>query len=88
MEEFDLFKVKVINQYFLISGKGSNSHQMSSIDASHDKIGPAVLAAPSSKSVKSWKKENESLHVGLFYVPHTQKFFQNQIHLAIISDVQ
>ena len=38
---------------FFISRKGSDSHQTASIDILRVKIGSAVLAAPSSKSVKS-----------------------------------
>ena len=38
---------------FFISRKGSDSHQTASIDVLRVKIGSAVLAAPSSKSVKS-----------------------------------
>ena len=53
MAEFDLFKVKVIDRpIFFISRKGSDSRQTASIDISRVKIGSAVLAAPSSKSVK------------------------------------
>ena len=39
---------------FSISRKGSDSHQTASIDILRVKIGSAVLAAPSSKSVKSF----------------------------------
>ena len=53
MADFDLFKVKVIEPIFFISRKGSDSHQTASIDILRVKIGSAVLAAPSSKSVKS-----------------------------------
>ena len=53
MADFDLFKVKVIDRYFLFLEKGSDSHQTASIDISRVKIGSAVLAAPSSKCVKS-----------------------------------
>ena len=38
---------------FFVSRKGSDSHQTASIDILRVKIGSAVLAAPSSKSVKS-----------------------------------
>ena len=41
---------------FFISRKGSDSHQTASNDVFRVKIGSAVLAAPSSKSVKSLKK--------------------------------
>ena len=56
MADFDLFKVKVIDRYFFIPRKGSDSHQTASIDILRVKIGLAVLAAPSSKSVRSLKK--------------------------------
>ena len=56
MADFDLFKVKVIDRYFSFLGNGSNSHQTGSIDILRVKIGSAVLAAPSSKCVKSLKK--------------------------------
>ena len=39
--------------------KGSDSHQTASIDILRVKIGSAVWAAPSSKSVKSWKKKKK-----------------------------
>ena len=42
---------------FFISKKGSDSHQTASNDVLRVKIGWAVLAAPSSKSVKSFKKK-------------------------------
>ena len=42
---------------FFISRKGSDSRQTASIDISRVKIGSAVLAAPSSKRVKSWKNK-------------------------------
>ena len=44
---------------FFISRKGSDSHQTASNDVLRVKIGSAVLAAPSSKSVKSWKKRKK-----------------------------
>ena len=44
---------------FFISRKGSDSHQTASNDVLRVKIGSAVLAAPSSKSVKSWKKKKK-----------------------------
>ena len=40
---------------FFNSRKGSDSHQTASNDALRVKIGSAVLAVPSSKSVKCWK---------------------------------
>ena len=61
---------------FFIFRKGSDSRQTASNDISRVKIGSAVLAAPSSKSVKSWKKKNfkkkkekkdEPLYVGYMY---------------------
>ena len=53
MTDFDLFKVKVNDRYFFNSRKGSDSHQTASNGVLRVKIGSAVLAAPSSKSVKS-----------------------------------
>ena len=50
MADFDL--VKVIDQYSSFLEKGL-THQTASIDISRVKIGSAVLAAPSSKSVES-----------------------------------
>ena len=44
---------------FFNSRKGSDSHQTASINILRVKIGSAVWAAPSSKSVKSWKKEKK-----------------------------
>ena len=44
---------------FFISRKGSDSHQTASIDILRVKIGSAVLAAPSSKGVKSFKKNRK-----------------------------
>ena len=52
MADFDLFKVKVIDRYFSFLEKGL-THQTASNDVLRVKIGSAVLAAPSSKSVKS-----------------------------------
>ena len=65
---------------FFISRKGSDSHQTASIDILRVKIGSAVLAAPSSKSVKSYKKKDEPLYVGYVYL-RPGKFFRNQILL-------
>ena len=66
---------------FFISRKGSDSHQTASNDVLHVKIGSAVLAAPSSKSVKSYKKKkDEPLYVGYVYL-RPGKFFRNQILL-------
>ena len=58
MADFDHFKVKVIDRYFSFLQK-SLTHQMTSNDVLRVKIGPAVLAAPSSKSVKSLKKRRK-----------------------------
>ena len=44
---------------FSNSRKGSDSHQTASNDVLRVKIGSAVWAAPSSKSVKSWKKKKK-----------------------------
>ena len=44
---------------FFVSRKGSDSHQTASNDVLRVKIGSAVLAAPSSKSVKSLKKKKK-----------------------------
>ena len=55
MAEFDLFKVKVINRYSSFLEK-SLTRQTASIEVLRVKIGAAGLAAPSSKSVKSFKK--------------------------------
>ena len=46
---------------FFISRKGSDSHQTALIGILGVKIGSAVWAAPSSKSVKSWKKKGRTL---------------------------
>ena len=71
---------------FFISTKGSDSHQMTSNDVLRVKIGPAVLAAPSSKSVKSYKKKkkDEPLYVGYMYL-RPGKFFRNQILLDYVG---
>ena len=57
MTEFDHSKVKGHRQIFFISKRGltlrSNSRQTALIDVSRVKIGLAVLAALSSKCVKS-----------------------------------
>ena len=45
---------------FFISRKGSDPHQTASNDVLRVKIGSAVLATPSSKSVKSWKKKKRT----------------------------
>ena len=50
---------------FFISRKGSDSHQTASNDVLRVKIGLAVLAAPSSKSVKSWKKRTNPYMLGM-----------------------
>ena len=50
---------KVIAPIFLISRKGSDSHQTASNDVLRVKIGSALLAAPSSKNVKSWKRKKQ-----------------------------
>ena len=50
---------------FFISKKGSNSRQTASIDISRVKIGSAVLAVPSSKSVKSKKKRTNPYILGI-----------------------
>ena len=68
---------------FFISKKRSDSHQTASNDVLRVKIGSAVLAAPSSKSVKSFKKKkkkDEPLYVGYVYL-RPGKFFRNQILL-------
>ena len=63
---------------------------MASIDVSRVKIGPAVLAAPSSKSVKSFKKrkkkkkKDETSYVEYMYL-RPQKFFRNQILLDFLG---
>ena len=64
---------------FFISRKGSDSHRTASNDILRVKIGSAVLAALSSKSVKSWKKrkKDEPLYVGHVYL-RPGKFFRNQ----------
>ena len=76
---------------FFISGKGSDSHQSASNDVLRVKIGSAVLAAPSSKSVKSFKKKKkkkkkkyEPLYVGYVYL-RPGKFFRNQILLDCLG---
>ena len=53
MADFDLFKVKVIDRYFSFLEKGLTLNKTASNDVLRVKIGSAVLAAPSSKSVKS-----------------------------------
>ena len=56
---------------------------MASIDVLRVKIGSAVLAAPSSKSVKSFlkkEKKDEPLYVGYVYL-RLGKFFRDQILL-------
>ena len=72
---------------FSNSRKGSDSHQTASNDVLRVKIGSAVWAAPSSKSVKSLKKKkkkkkkkDEPLYVGYVYL-RPGKFFRNQIFL-------
>ena len=87
MADFDLFKVKVIDRYFSFFRKGSDSHQTASNDVLRVKIGSAVLAAPSSKSVKSLKKKKkkyEPLYVGYVYLC-PGKFFRNQILLDCLG---
>ena len=49
---------------FSNSRKGSDSHQTASNDVSRVKIGSAVWAAPSSKSVKSLKKKKKKKKKG------------------------
>ena len=80
MAEFDLFKIKVIDQISSFSRKGSDSRQTALINISRVKIGSAVLAAPSSKSVKSWKKKEKKEKKGRtlicwVYVPPSPKIF-------------
>ena len=58
MADFDLFKVKVIGRYLSFLEK-SLTHQTASIDILRVKIGSAVLAANSSKSVKSFIKKKK-----------------------------
>ena len=58
MPDFDLFKVKVIDRYFSFLENG-RTHQTATIDLLCVKIISAVLAAPSSKSIKSFKKRKE-----------------------------
>ena len=65
---------------FFISKKGSDSCQTASIDILRVKIGSAVLAAPSSKSVKSWKNKFKKRKKGrtlIFwvYVPPSPEIF-------------
>ena len=50
---------------FSNSRKGSDSHQTASNDVLRVKIGSAVWAAPSSKSVKSWKKRTNPYLLGM-----------------------
>ena len=69
---------------FLVSRKGSDSHQTASNDVLRVKIGSVVLAAPSSKSVKSYKKKDEPLYVGYVYL-RRGKFFRNQILLDYLG---
>ena len=71
---------------FFISRKGSDSHQTASSDVLRVKIGSAVFAAPSSKSVKSKKKrkKDEPLYVGYVYL-RPGKFFGNQILLDYLG---
>ena len=70
---------------FFISRKGSDSHQTASNDVLRVKIGSAVLAAPSSKGVKSLKKKkDEPLYVGYVYI-RPRKFFRNQILLDYLG---
>ena len=72
---------------FFISRKWSDSHQTASNDIVRVKIGSAVLAAPSSKGVKSYKKKkkkDEPLYVGYVYL-RPEKFFRNQILLDYLG---
>ena len=82
---------------FFISRKGSNSRQTVSIDISRVKIGSAVFAVPSSKSVKSFKKKKKRkkekkkrkkkdapLYFGYMYFC-SRKFFRNQILLDYLG---
>ena len=85
MADFDFFKVKVIHRYFSFLEKGLTlTNQTASIDILRVKIGSAVLAAPSSKSVKSKKKKDEPLYVGYVYL-RSGKFFRNQILLDCLG---
>ena len=70
---------------FFISKKWSDSHQTALNDVLRVKIGSAVLAAPSSKSVtsfKKWKKRKKRTnpYVGYVYL-RPGKFVRNQILL-------
>ena len=82
MAEFDHFMVKIIDRYFSFLEEGSYSSQTALIEVSRVKIGLAVLAAPSSKSVKRLKKEkkNEPLYVEYMYL-QPGKFSRNQFLL-------
>ena len=75
---------------FFISWKGSDSHQMASIDILRVKIGSAVLAAPSSKSVKSYKKKEKKKKRTNPYMlgmctSIRENFFRNQILLDYLG---
>ena len=79
MAEFDHSIVKIIDRYFSFLEEGSYSSQTALIEVSRVKIGPAVLAAPSSKSVKRLKKKKERTLICWVYVPPTRKIFPKPI---------
>ena len=64
--DFDLSNVKVIDRYFFsVLERGCNSRQTASNNVLFVKIGLAVLAAPSSKSVTSLKKRTNPYMLGI-----------------------
>ena len=65
MAELDLFKVKVIDRYSSFLEKGLTLAKRRRLTYHRVKIGSAVLAAPSSKSVISFKKRTNPYMLGI-----------------------